>query len=270
MRCDVGRCQRERLPCPPMHDALVESLQRPEAYPWRPATVEAIETHISWVFLAGDFVVKVKRPVWFPFVDHRTVEQRRHSCEEEVRLNRRLTTDVYLDVVPIMRSGAGFDVDGSGDPVEWATLMRRLPADRMLDAMIAAERRPDHLADRLASSAHPVPPRDRRPCGEEGLGRARRSTAVVTDNLDELRPFAGHLLGSTQLALIDRSIARLCQGHRTPVCSAASPMAGSATATAISAPSTFASNRRGPDLRLRRVQPRRFAARTSPATSRSC
>jgi len=149
-------------------NALVESLQRPEVYPWWPATVEAIETHISWVFLAGDFVVKVKRPVRFPFVDHRTVEDRRHSCEEEVRLNRRLTTDVYLDVVPIMRSGAGFEVDGSGEPVEWATLMRRLPADRMLDAMIAANSVPPDLADRLASVLIPFHRDSAGRCGEEG------------------------------------------------------------------------------------------------------
>src|SRR5688572_30606884 len=65
---------------------IVESLRRPDAYPWRLDAVDLIETHISWVFLAGDRVVKVKRPVHFPFVDHRSAAQRRHSCEEEVRL----------------------------------------------------------------------------------------------------------------------------------------------------------------------------------------
>jgi aminoglycoside phosphotransferase family enzyme len=91
---------------------LVGALSRPEAYPWNPPAVEVIETHISWVFLAGDRVVKVKRPVHFGFVDHSTVERRRHSCEEEIRLNRRLTSGVYLGVVSITSDRGGLVVDG--------------------------------------------------------------------------------------------------------------------------------------------------------------
>ncbi|MDQ3922524.1 MAG: aminoglycoside phosphotransferase, partial [Actinomycetota bacterium] len=86
--------------------AVVEGLLKPEAYPWRPATVELVETHVSWVFLSGDRVVKVKKPVSYGFVDHTTLESRRRSCEDEVRLNRRLTDRVYLRVVPIVRGAA--------------------------------------------------------------------------------------------------------------------------------------------------------------------
>src|SRR5215207_7708798 len=136
-------------------DDLVRSLSHSEAYPWRPPQVELVETHISWVFPAGDRVVKVKRPVRFGFVDHSTLERRRHSCEEEGRLNRRLTVDVYLGVVPITRNGERFRVDGHGQPVEWATLMRRLPADRMLDALLAAGAAPADLAERLADRLVP-------------------------------------------------------------------------------------------------------------------
>jgi aminoglycoside phosphotransferase family enzyme/predicted kinase len=185
---------------------LVESLRRPEAYPWRPPTVELIETHISWVFLAGERVVKVKRPVQYGFVDHRAVEQRRHSCEEEVRLNRRLTDGVYLSVVPITRSDAGLEVDGSGEPVEWATLMRRLPADRMLDALIAADAAPPDLADWLAAVLIPFHRKIAGRCGPAETPSASSLSAVITDNLDELLPFAGSLLGPTQLALVDEAM----------------------------------------------------------------
>ena len=188
---------------------LVESLQRPEAYPWRPENVDLVETHISWVFLAGDRVVKVKRPVQFPFVDHRSAAQRRHSCEEEARLNRRLTMDVYLGVVPIRRSGAELAVDGEGEPVEWATLMRRLPHDRMLDVLLAANEAPHDLADRLAAVLIPF--------HRETAGRCDATepelTAVITDNLDELRPFAGPLLGATQFALLDEAMRGFIGDH---------------------------------------------------------
>src|SRR5919112_5620788 len=67
--------------------ALVDGLLRPEAYPWRPTTVELVETHVSWVFLSGERVVKVKKPVDYGFVDHAALASRRRSCEDEVRLN---------------------------------------------------------------------------------------------------------------------------------------------------------------------------------------
>jgi aminoglycoside phosphotransferase family enzyme len=73
---------------------LAASLLRPEAYPWRPATVELVETHISWVFLAGERVYKVKKPVDLGFLNFTTLERRRCFCGEEVRLNRRLTEGV--------------------------------------------------------------------------------------------------------------------------------------------------------------------------------
>ena len=98
---------------------LPDDLRRPDAYPWRPDRVDLITTHISWVFLAGDRVVKVKRPVRLDFVDQSTAGARRAICEAEVRLNRRLTDDIYLGVAPITRDAAGHRVDGEHvGPVE--------------------------------------------------------------------------------------------------------------------------------------------------------
>jgi aminoglycoside phosphotransferase family enzyme len=115
----------------------VAFLRRPDAWPARPADVEVIETHLSWVFLAGDEVYKLKKPVRFGQQDLRTVEARRRSCEVEVRLNQRLAPTVYLGAVPL---GVGRDgalaVGRSGAPVDWMVRMRRLPADRFLDAAI--------------------------------------------------------------------------------------------------------------------------------------
>ncbi len=185
---------------------LIGSLTRPEAYPWHPPAVEMIETHISWVFLAGDRVVKVKRPVHFGFVDHSTIARRRHSCEEEVRLNRRLTDGVYLGVVPITADGNRSAVDGNGDVVEWATLMRRLPADGMLDRLLTAAAVPPNLAARLARRLIPFHRELAADCGCETCGSASALAAVLTDNLDELRPFAGTRLAPVQLDLVETAI----------------------------------------------------------------
>lgn len=121
--------------------AIVRALLRPEAYRdavERPLDrVEHLETHISHLFFAGRRVFKVKKDLRLEFLDYGTLDRRRHFCEEEVRLNRRLAPRVYLGTVPIVPSGEGaVRVDGDGDPVEWAVEMVRLPAERMLERLL--------------------------------------------------------------------------------------------------------------------------------------
>jgi len=113
---------------------LVTALMNGGVYPHPVERVELVETHISWVFLAGDRVYKVKKPVDFGFLDFTTRERRRHFCEEEVRLNRRLSHDVYLGVVDLREGRCPFT--GPGPIVEAAVAMRRLPHDRMLDVLV--------------------------------------------------------------------------------------------------------------------------------------
>src|SRR5205807_877750 len=93
---------------------LIEALSRPEAYPGSPDKVDVRHTHISVVFLAGPFAYKVKKPVNLGFLDFSTLEKRRHFCDEEVRLNRRLAPTVYLGVVPIAHTARGIQMEAPG------------------------------------------------------------------------------------------------------------------------------------------------------------
>src|SRR3990172_5123541 len=86
-------------------DEKVAFLRSPGAYPARPAGIEVIETHMSWVFLTDELVYKLKKPVRYEFLDFSTIEARRQNCEREVQLNRRLAGDVYYGVVPLIMSG---------------------------------------------------------------------------------------------------------------------------------------------------------------------
>jgi uncharacterized protein len=103
---------------------MVELL-RPAAFPHPAPDPRLIETHISWVILAGEFVYKLRRPVDFGFLDFSTVEQRRADCEAEVRLNRRLCPDLYLGVVDVVERDGLLSITSPGVPIEPAVLMRR-------------------------------------------------------------------------------------------------------------------------------------------------
>jgi aminoglycoside phosphotransferase family enzyme/predicted kinase len=115
---------------------LIYALRDPGAYPHPAEGVELVETHISWVLLAGEFAYKVKKPIRLPFLDFGTLAARRHFCEEELRLNRRTAPGLYLEVVPVVRSGdGGARIGAAGEPVEYAVKMRRFAAEALADAM---------------------------------------------------------------------------------------------------------------------------------------
>lgn len=117
----------------------VDFLSRPSSYPDQPSRVEIIETHMSWVFLTEDFVYKLKKPVRLDFLDFSTVQRRHVNCLAELRLNRRLAGDVYLEIVPLTSGCSGrLELGGKGDTLDWLVKMRRLPRHCMLDSVIAA------------------------------------------------------------------------------------------------------------------------------------
>ena len=130
----------------------IEDLLKPEAYPRKPQKIELIQTQMSFIFLTGGYVYKVKKPVNLGYLDYTTLEKRRFFCRQELELNRRLCPDVYLAVVPITMSLRGASepkprakrrgrgnlicVEGEGKAIEYAVKMRQLPQERMMDVLL--------------------------------------------------------------------------------------------------------------------------------------
>lgn len=179
---------------------------QPASYPHPVERVEHIQTHISHVFLAGEYAYKLKKPVRFDFLDFSTLALREAACYEEVRLNRRLAPQTYLDVVGVRHSAAGgFAWQGDGPVVEWLVQMRRLPAGRTLvDLHRQGSLEPeqiDALAVRLARFYRQQPPRPI--AGEEYLARCRRhvqdNRRVLLKYAPDLAPLAVHRVHGGQL-----------------------------------------------------------------------
>ncbi len=115
----------------------VAFLSSAEHYPERPREIETRETHMSWVFLAGDHAYKLKKPVRYRFLDFRTLDARRESCIREMQLNQTLAAGVYLEPVPLTMDEKGnLALGGGGTVIDWLVKMRRLPREHMLDEAI--------------------------------------------------------------------------------------------------------------------------------------
>lgn len=115
---------------------LVQAMMAPGFYPHRPERVELRQTHISYVFLAGDLVLKVKKPVDFGFLDFTTRDKREQCCRKEVELNRRLCPDIYLGVSAVTEKDGGFSLDGDGGVVEYAVRMKRMDEGRIMSTLL--------------------------------------------------------------------------------------------------------------------------------------
>jgi uncharacterized protein len=139
-------------PGEPTLDRKVEFLSRADAYPHAVTSVIRRETHMSWIFLAGDRAYKLKKPVRFSYLDFSTLARRESACRAELHLNRRLASDVYLDVVPLTMTARGLAVGGSAPVADWLVVMRRLDEAQTLEHAILEHRVEAWQLDRLTAA----------------------------------------------------------------------------------------------------------------------
>ncbi|MBL0141700.1 MAG: AAA family ATPase [Betaproteobacteria bacterium] len=164
----------------------MEQLQRPACYPHPVGQVELLETHISWVLLAGDLAYKIKKPVSLGFVDFSTLDSRRYYCEEELRLNRRTAPDLYLGVVPITGTPALPVMGGTGQAFEYAVKMRRFPQEALLDRVAKAGALTPRQIDSFARSVVAFHGCVARAGGEGAFGAPAQILADAVDNFAQL------------------------------------------------------------------------------------
>lgn len=114
----------------------MRALLEPQSYPHKPQKVELVQTQMSSIFLTGEYVYKIKKPVNLGYLDYTTLEKRHYFCRQELELNRRLCPSVYLAVVPIVEEKGQLHIEGQGKPIEYAVKMKQLPHDRMMDVLL--------------------------------------------------------------------------------------------------------------------------------------
>ena len=192
------------------HRDLVRSLLDPVCYPHPARKIEHIETHISDVFLTGQYAYKLKKPLNLGFLDFSTLEKRRFCCEEELRLNRRLAPELYLDVVPITGQPAHPRICGDGEPVEYAVRMREFDQagmlERLLDRGELTSAHTDEIADVVAGFHTGLPAAS----GDSLYGKPESIIGPALQNFDQLLPL---IEGEQDRAALERLQQWTCAQH---------------------------------------------------------
>jgi uncharacterized protein len=129
----------------------VSFLSRAETYAPGNGSVTVRETHMSWVFMTGERVYKLKKPVRFPYLDFSTLARREAACRAEFLLNRRLAPGIYLGVVALTAGPTGYAIGGTGPVADWLVVMRRLNENETLEAALARHSVTNVDADQLAA-----------------------------------------------------------------------------------------------------------------------
>jgi len=187
---------------PYRQENLFRAMASPAFYPHPVNRIQTRETHISMVFLTGDWVYKVKKAVDFGFLDFSTVEKRRLFCQRECELNRRLTTDVYHGVTPLTRTRGSFHLDGPGSVVEYAVRMRQLPETRSLQHRLrTTEISPDFLLQ-LVSLLTTFYTRQGTCNPRQARAAFKNLESACANNFHQLLPFVGPYLDKHLFAIV--------------------------------------------------------------------
>jgi len=185
------------------NSTLIEALQDDKVYGHPVDRIELVETHISWILLTGPYAYKIKKPVNLGFLDFSTLELRHHYCEEELRLNRRLAPQIYLEVVAITGTRSRPSLNGWGPVIEYAVKMVQFDPDQQFDRLITrgalATAHVDQLARRIAAfhSEAAVAAATTPYGGPEAI------TAPVKENFHQLRPLPGYIAEEEHLRQLE-------------------------------------------------------------------
>lgn len=173
-------------------DGIIQDLKDPGSLPDRTGSVQVVQTHISVVFVADHYVYKIKKPVDFGFLDFSTLEKRAFYCERERILNRRLARDIYLEVLPVrMEAGRYTLIPGSGEAVEYALKMRRIPEDRLMKSCFVRGDVTRHDIQRIAKVLARFHVSAETSREIDLFGRPDRFKINTDENFEQVAPYVG-------------------------------------------------------------------------------
>jgi aminoglycoside phosphotransferase family enzyme len=175
-----------------MLESMIENLLKPEALPDPTGQIRLVQTHISLVFVADQFVYKIKKPVNFGFLDFTSLEKRAFYCRQELTLNRRLAKDIYLDVLPVRFDGGKYSMRSrKGRIVEFALKMKRVSERRLMKSLYERGALTDNHLRRLARRLAIFHRQALRSPEIDAFGEADRFRINTDENFSQIRKYIG-------------------------------------------------------------------------------
>ena len=157
-----------------------------------------MQTQMSFLFLTGDYVYKVKKPVDLGYLDYTTPEKRRFFCQQEIKLNRRLCPDVYLEVVPIVNSRGQIRLGGEGETIEYAVKMKQLPAERMMDKLLPQDKVTEEMVRRVAEKLAAFHDKARTSPAISAYGKLEAIMTNTEENFSQTQKYMGISISEQQ------------------------------------------------------------------------
>src|SRR6266550_5342812 len=192
---------------------LIRFLESTASYRHGPPAVRSIQTHISWVFIASPFVFKVKKPINLGFADFSTLEKRRHFCQREVELNRRLCPEIYLDVVPIFKAASGFSFNSEGEIAEYCVQMKELSRGWFLGELLTKNLVGEAEINRVISRLHRFY-QSQSPSPEIELWGTPEKLKISTgENFAQVEPFVGKTISAAAFETVRHFTSRFYAVH---------------------------------------------------------
>ena len=183
-------------------ERLLAFLRDARSYRGKSAPIRVLQTHASYLALAGRHVFKVKKRVNFGFLDFSTLEKRRHFCEREVLLNRRLCPGIYLGVVPISMDEERLAFGLRGEIVEYAVKMRRLPERYFMPRLLRDGKVAARDVEAIIATLAPFY-KAQEPTPEiAGWGRISKLRISTDENFRQLKEFIGTTISRPALDAI--------------------------------------------------------------------
>ncbi|MBN2330435.1 MAG: hypothetical protein JXC85_01345 [Candidatus Aenigmarchaeota archaeon] len=172
-----------------------KALLSPGAYDVRVThEIKMIQTHISWVFLTGEYAYKMKKPVDFGFLDFTTLEKRKRYCDLELELNKPLSPEIYLEVLPVTNDDGKIRIGGKGKVVDYVLKMRQLPQERLMNRLLSRGGIDKAVIDRIAKIMADFHRKAETSEEISAYGKPRKLRYNCEENFEKTEPFIGRVI----------------------------------------------------------------------------
>lgn len=190
---------------------MLEALKKPEAYDSPVKEIRLIQTHISWVFLTGDFVYKIKKPVDFGFLDFTMLEKRLKFCKRELEINQMFSPEIYIDVLPVNKFDHIIKINGPGETIDYAIKMKQLPQENLMDRLLNKNLIETKTIDKIVDILMEFYSKTQTHSDPYSMGSIETVKFNWGENFKQVRPFLGKTINHKAFEAIERKVSEFME-----------------------------------------------------------